>query len=247
MPKVNFKGSISPAAIKAFRDNYKLLTEKAKNSIFLGKKQSFAKERERLRRRKIRRDPLFRLLRSWAKAERTPMKYIHLEYEGERLYTERITDIPRYRSELSYAIKSITALIAYKNTVNELVSLGVQGDEDSLFKLIMLDKIFLTAKFAQDWFLLAQGKEDRRFFRVLSNALRHDTFREHIDTAKIGIACYLLWYLGSRKKRLTRDDLLKFLEEEGIARYPDLEPFYKMLNAIGLVRYRINHKKSRKK
>ena len=62
-----------------------------------------------------------------------------------------------------------------------------------------------------------------------------DAYRRNVLQVRVGIACYLLWFLGFRDLR--RDELLNFLEFEGLARYEDPYSFYHMLNRIGLRKY----------
>lgn len=219
------------------------INEDAKHNLLSGEKMQFGGTREKLKKIRDRFDPLLKLFNSWGKAELKPIKIIHFEYEGEVLYKERTTEIPKYRSELAGAIKNITSLIENDHTVFELVFLATEGDEASLIKLIELDKIFLTAKFTQDWIWISQNKEDERFFKRLSNALLHDTFRERLNDVKLGIACYLLWFLGF--KDLPRHQLLDFIEKEDIAGYPDPNSFYRRLNRIGLRKYWREDKKSK--
>lgn len=259
MTKAKWQESIPPKAIKAFRNNFILLTEilpEMEGTLYLSaslvpylehsldedvKSQLFSESiidvgdiKEKLHRKRTRFDPLLKLFKNWAKAELKPIKIIHLEYEGKVLYKKRETERPKYRLELANAIKDITSLIENDFTVFELVSLATKGDLNSLLKLIKLDKIFLTANFTQDWIWIAQGIEDKRFFENLSKALLHDTFRDRLMEVKFGIACYLLWFLGFNK--LPKHQLLDFIEGEKIAGYPDPNSFNRRLSRIGLKR-----------
>ena len=102
------------------------------------------------------------------------------------------------RGELFRSVKEIVTLISYKHTAAELVTLATLGDDTSLMRLIELDKTFLTAQFAQKRIYQAQGMEDRQFFQRLSEAVRVDAYRAHHKEAWLGLACYLLWFLGLR-------------------------------------------------
>ncbi len=198
--------------------------------------QRITRTRQALLRRRDRFDPLFTLLREWANSERTPVAHERWEYEGELLFEQLVTQRPKWRRALFASIKELSAIIVYKQTVNELVTLATLGDDESLMKLIELDKMFLTAAFAQKRIRQAQAMEDKRFFQHLSKTLHLDTFRDHQDEVVLGVACYLLWFLGFQN--LPKQRLFEFLSAEGLVPYSDPQSFNRKLSRIGLRRYR---------
>jgi hypothetical protein len=120
--------------------------------------------------------------------------------------------------------------------MSELVELARAGDDRSLFTLVSLDRTFLTSRFLQKRIFQAQGMEDTRFFAHLAKSLKTDLYRERQIEVKVGIACYLLWFLGYN--RLPRTELFQLLKSQRLISYEDPQSFYRMLNRIGLKKYR---------
>jgi hypothetical protein len=183
--------------------------------------------------RRERFDPLLGLLKRWAASELEPNEQVVIEdwiftlpAKGEKA---------RLEIELQRSIKNITSLLAFKHTIHELVTLACLGDDESLFRLVELDKVFLTAEFARQRIWDAQAREDWHFFKSLSRSVAVDAYRRNVRQVRVGIACYLLWFLGFRD--LPRDELLDFLESAGLVKYRDPISFYHMLNRIGLRKY----------
>lgn len=197
-------------------------------------RREISKARKELLANRERLDPLFKLFRDWARAEHAPLEQWVLE--GDVLWQMPVRDRPVQRQKLFRSVKEIVAVLIYKHTVGELVTLAALGDDMSLIRLVELDKTFLTAQFAQKRIRQAQGMEDRDFFKVLSGALLVDAYRENQDEVWLGVACYLLWFLGF--ERLPKIELYTFLKSGKAMPYRDPESFKRWLTRIGLRRYR---------
>ena len=210
------------------------MNDDAKDKYFRGERIDTTPLRKELRAQRQRYDPLHELFIEWARAEKSPVKTEEYKYQGKVVFTQLIKIAPKYRDRLSKSIKDIIALVAHNMTVYEMTTLACNGDRDSMLDLIKLDKVFLASEIFRDFVWIAQGKEDQSFFEALSKAVTHDTFRKHIDSAKMSIACYLLWYLGYRER--TYKELLEFIETEEIAEYDDVDSFRRALNRIGLTK-----------
>jgi len=203
-------------------------------------KRRVTRARKSLEGKRERFDPLLLLFERWAAAEQEPNESVIIEDEIIALPAKG--EKARLEIELQRSIKNITSLLVYKLTVGELVTLTCLGDDESLFRLVELDKVFLTAEFTRERILRAQWGEERQFFRSLSISVAVDSYRQNLyyrrnlHGVRVGIACYLLWFLGFRD--LPRDELLDFLETHKLAKYEDPYSFYHMLNRIGLRKYR---------
>jgi hypothetical protein len=197
-------------------------------------KRRITRARNELLRRRERFDPLMGQLEQWGAAQREPWEELVIDDQVEARWPSR--EAARTENELRYSIKGMTSLLANRYTVDELVTLSCRGDDESLFRLIELDKVFLTAAFARERILRAQWGEDWQFFRSLSRSVAIDSYRRNLRAVRVGIACYLLWFLGFRN--LPRDQLLDFLETHKLVKYEDPYSFYHMLNRIGLRKYR---------
>lgn len=177
-------------------------------------------------------DPLIQFFREWATAELAPRKRPPLltPTGRKRLRVEGLWSHRRYL--LAVSLKEIANLVAHGWTPRESVVLATRGDEKSLLFLVELDKVFLTARFSREWFASAQSRRDTQFFARLARSVERDTLTEEMPSARLGIASYLLWFLGF--EHLGKKRLLDFIESEGLAGYPDPHTFYKFLSRIGI-------------
>jgi hypothetical protein len=194
-------------------------------------RHEIATMRRRLLKERGRVDSLIRLFREWAAAELAPRKRGVLSLATP---VRSLLDEPwRYRRYLlAVSLKEIASLIANGYTPRELVALATRGDKQSLMCLVELDKMFLTARFSREWFVSAQSRRDTRFFKRLATSVERDTLKKEMPSARLGIACYLLWFLGF--ERVGKKRLLSFIESEGLAEYPDPHAFYKYLSRLGI-------------
>jgi hypothetical protein len=248
----SWPSSIPTEALRVYRQTLDLLTaEFADSSVFsepflnlldtpleveplrASPHKIAAREKQLLEERGLK-DPLFRSFREWAAAELAPRKRPALTLTRRR----RLRVMSKWehrRYLLAVSLKEIASLVAYRWTPRELVVLATQGDRKSFFRLVELDKVFLTARFSKGWIVSAQSwqKEKKKtFFKRLLGSMCRDTLTEVMPSAKLGIACYLLWFLGFEQEGKKR--LLDFLESEGLAWYPDPNSFYKHLSRLGI-------------
>jgi len=180
-------------------------------------------------------DPLLQLFEEWGEAERAEPRREEFRYEGKLICELVKSDRPKLRMRLADSVKHIYSLRIHEATVDELVDLASIGNDESLFQLVQLDKVFLTAKYCQKRIWQAQGQEDKEFFKMLSSALLVDTYRDNQDRCHLAISCYLLWFLGYKK--LPNDKLLEFVRSEGLVGpddYMEQKNFDRMLRDIGL-------------
>ena len=166
-------------------------------------------------------DPLIERFRAWAVDELSthPNSLVAAPWKVRRFL-------------LAASLKEIASLVAHNLTPSECVALAARGDEQSLMHLVELDKLFLSARFCKEWFSSAQSRRDTRFFKRLAKSVERDTLSEVMPAATLGIASYLLWFLGFEE--LGKRRLLDFVEDEDLANYPDPKSFDRFLSCIGI-------------
>jgi hypothetical protein len=193
-----------------------------------------SQDRIKLRRKKLlqqwhRFDPLVQLFRDWAATELGPVRRRRARRRTRPPYVPRT----HRRNLIAASLKEIVHLVVHGHTPRESVMLATRyGDELSFRRLIELDKVFLTARFAREWFLSAQARHDAPFFRRLGAAARRDTLSNKGPYARFGIACYLLWFLGF--ENLGKRELFAFLQSQDFVWAPDLKTLDRRLSRIGI-------------
>ena len=190
-----FRGTILSETIM---NNYlnRDLTKEADNFIWHERniRRRVSQIKRRMKKNPFSKDILFFQLKEWAEAELSLPEFEEETFEGRVLFRvdKRRQKVQKYRSLMKKVYKDVICLVAFKHTLEELVTLASEGDDDSLVKLVYLDKLFLKAKFFQQRIHLAQSQEDYNFFRKLANRIVKDGFRENLDSSKRAMAVVLL-------------------------------------------------------
>jgi hypothetical protein len=186
-------------------------------------------QRKKLARQWYRFDPLMQLFRDWAATELGP------ERKRRARPGRRSPYVPRThrRNLVAASVKEIVHLVVHGHTPRESVELATRyADELNFRRLVELDKVFLTARFAREWFLSAQARGDASFFRRLGAAVQRDTLSDKGSYARLGVACYLLWFLGF--KDLGKRKLFRFLRSEDFVDAADLKTLDRRMSRIGI-------------
>lgn len=183
-------------------------------------------------------------LREWARIEtRRAVEEDYKEESGRVVFTvpdKYHMDRVQARSRLSGSIPELYCIARFKKELHKLVleaanfakfpAFGkLHYQNKAFFKLVSMDKSFLTANWALPITRYAEWDSDR-----LTTALKNPGFRTEIHYVHFSIAIILLWYLGGRK--LTYRAFQNLLKEQGYSLYEftELGSFRKHVNRLGL-------------
>lgn len=242
-----FKGTILSGVIMNKYLKYDM-TEEVYSCIWNGKdnRRHLRNLENKLRENRSFENTLFAQLKKWGEAELSPPEIEEHKFEGKVIYTEDIRrrKVSQQRGMLEHVYKDVFCLAAFKYTLEELVNLAMNGDDSSLFKLVYLDKLFLTARFTQKRIRLAQSMEDYEFFHKLAKQLESDGYRDHFDSSKHGMAVVLLWFLGC--DQLTYREFQSVVQENVGYKWTYPESFLTFVHRLGLYKYpKKRHKKKK--
>ena len=114
----------------------------------------------------------------------------------------------------------------------ELYEEARQGNRDSIFKLIQVDKSFVGTDWSMREIKKAQLSGNQKFFNELAKALQKNPFASSKTNLKLCFVLVFGWGMGLGK--LSNDEILDFVKELGIYGGDDSDSLYKEIHRLGL-------------
>ncbi len=140
-----------------------------------------------------------------------------------------------YQSQLYAGIVNSLALITYNVTVGSLCHRArIDGHRESLFRLISLDKTFLTVDWVRRIIREQHAQLNTRFFNGLGEAVGTHLLTKHRREALDALAATHLWAFTAGRWKY--EDFHEFLRTETPIRVPKLKTFKQRLRRCGYTR-----------
>lgn len=114
----------------------------------------------------------------------------------------------------------------------ELFDKAIKGDQDSILKLIQLDKSLIQSDWSMREIKKAQLAGDQDYFKKLSKAITANPFKPHKVNLKLSFVLVFGWEMDLGK--LSNDEILEFVKDLGIYEGDDPDSLYREIKRLGL-------------
>jgi len=118
--------------------------------------------------------------------------------------------------------------LTYRKSMKSLYEEARQGNDESLFRLLRLDKTLFDHEWLRERMLLEMFMADFDFFKKLGNAIKGEPPIAKLRQGKLKLVLFLFWPSGLSK--LTIPELWDFLTRCGFEMNPDVEVLRKFVD-----------------
>lgn len=129
---------------------------------------------------------------------------------------------------LLFVLLDMVSQVTYKKSLQTLYEEARAGNDESLFKLLRVDKTLFDHEWLRKRTLQEMFKANNAFFKKLGDAIKGEPPIEKMRRGKLKFILYMFWSYGLNK--LTIPELAEFLESCGFELEPDLETLRKFIN-----------------
>lgn len=130
------------------------------------------------------------------------------------------------KRNLFYTWDSISLLVN-KESLKELDKKAKEGDDESLFKLVKVDKTFFDHKWFRTRINKAAYSGDWNFFESLGVAIKADPLEHKRNIAELFLVLRFFWNFGLY--RLSDADIHELMIDSGLNVHDNVESFSKYL------------------
>lgn len=163
--------------------------------------------------------------------------------EKEYMNTEKGRELSFWIDELyvptTMAVKcrivDYISRVNYKESIHSLYKKAKEGDEESLFKIVKIDKTVMLTEWAKELIKEKQHNADWEFFKKLGKKIAEEPFKGSYPLVKAEIIAKEFW--DELKEMKYKEIWELFVEKELIAREMNLSAFKMFLNRAGLKKY----------
>lgn len=158
-------------------------------------------------------------------------KFIHsladsdLQKEKETL--TRMLDIEQVLF-FSFDLLNRISILTNKKSLKTLYTEAKNGNQESLIRLLKIDKTLFDHDWVRELMLEAMITGDDVFFEKIGQAIKSEPPLGKFKWGKVKYILLLLWNMGLY--RLTKPELLNLLEDGGLEIHEEPESFYKFVN-----------------
>lgn len=164
------------------------------------------------------------------------MLAIHLEIvEIENMKEHHKPEVLQKKFEKAFMFMSLwtiftdaISLLVFKKSIYALIKEASNGDEESFFKLLQIDRTVIEFDWAKKMIRKAQLTGDKGFFDKMAKAISTAPLENTRIYGQALIVLLIFWRLGMY--RLENNELIELLEDAGIKVQEDPETFRKFVN-----------------
>lgn len=131
------------------------------------------------------------------------------------------------------AIKTL-CFLEYGRDFNEICVSAKQGKREAFFRIISLDKTFLTVDWVREIIVGQQLRNDTRFFNKLGNAVQANLFYQRKDEILKWYTIELTWMIAA--PHFTYKQFHQFLSRNTKSQLPSSKTIQQRLRRCGLTR-----------
>lgn len=135
-----------------------------------------------------------------------------------------------YAIEFLLSIYNAISLLVFESFIYDLIKEASEGNEESFFKALQIDRTIIEFDWAQKMIRKAQLKADETFFSKMAKAITTSPLENNKIYGQSIIVLLLFWRLGLNQ--LTNNELIELLEECGIKVQEDPEIFRRFVNRL---------------
>ncbi len=122
------------------------------------------------------------------------------------------------------------SLVVFGRNIYELIKEGKNGNQDSFFKALQIDRTIIESTWAIKMIRKAQLSGDEKFFKRMAKAIAKQPLTHDKEFTRAIMIIILFWHLGLNK--LTNSERIELLEECGIRVQDDPESFRRFANSL---------------
>lgn len=154
------------------------------------------------------------------------IRMVEIENEVESLSKQALQkkySRPSIMIDIMLALFDTVSLLVFEQSLYSLIKDAKNGDEESFFKLLRIDRSIIECEWAKKMIRKAQFRADERFFKEMAKAITKSPLENDKEYSLAIIVLLLFWRLGMRK--LENEEQIELLEECGIRVQENPETF----------------------
>ena len=132
--------------------------------------------------------------------------------------------------DITLAIYNSIALLVFEKTLTDLIKEARNGDEESFFNLLQIDRTVIECDWAQKMIRKAQLTGDEQFFKQMAKAISRTPLENDKEYTTARIVILIFWQLGLRK--LDYNEMLELIESCGVKLQESPEAFERFVRRL---------------
>ena len=132
--------------------------------------------------------------------------------------------------DLECGIYNSIALLVFEKNLTDLLKEARNGDEESFFNLLQIDRTVIECDWAQKMIRKAQLAGDEQFFKRIAKEISRTPIENDKEYTTARIVILIFWQLGLRK--LDYDEMLELIESCGIKLQETPEAFERFVRRL---------------
>lgn len=136
----------------------------------------------------------------------------------------------RLISMVMFQVLNLASVLTNKKSLINLVKDAENGNDDSLFKALQIDKAVFDLGWVRKRVRKAQYEGDASFFERLGDAMKKAPFQHDVEYGELRLVLAAFWGMGLC--RLTNTELMGVLEAGGMRLQDDLETFGQFIRRL---------------